>query len=425
MPFEQSRIAIAPAVIMHPNTKNIPKGPMTSKQVKKAYKERNAGPKMTKAEQRKEEQQIREAQRLELEKEKRLEREKRKREKKREEEAAAKAERKKMGVPEKSKWVRPSQNRITGFIALGKRNREDDTITDADMLRENSAVGDMCQPKNKRLSLNMPDEDSGYASPDHDMDTAMLDITLPVNEDDISTVDSQEDNADRTLLKAASQHEARPQISDDECTLPRVGRQGKVCPHITDDELEPVIEQFCSSQLAEAPNFGTIGDADESSFMSIGRFKTPATKKAAPPSPVCMLADPFQTSQDYDAQCGAIDESLIEENAIIAEVDDVFTPSKAKDLPKLPSQKALKTPGSKAIIRSATFYDLFSRTDSEPQSAQPVQDEIQRTYSPLKVPKTRNAASFETDEDYDYFHTQPSAPSASKIGRASCRERVF
>lgn len=126
MPLAQGKIVIAPGFIKPANSDSIPKGPMTSKQVKKSYKERNAGPKMTKAEQRKMEQQDKENIRKELEREKRLERERIKREKKKEKEEEEKRERKRNKVPEKSRWVRPSQGRITGFVVLGKQQMDED-----------------------------------------------------------------------------------------------------------------------------------------------------------------------------------------------------------------------------------------------------------------------------------------------------------
>ena len=120
----QSRIIIAPGFIKPANAETVPKGPMTSKQVKKSYKERNAAPKMSRAELRKMEKEELENQRKEFEREKRLEREKMKREKKKAKEEEERMERKRNKIPEKSKWVRPSQGRITGFVVLGKRPAE-------------------------------------------------------------------------------------------------------------------------------------------------------------------------------------------------------------------------------------------------------------------------------------------------------------
>ena len=415
MPLEQSRIAIAPGVVTHPNLKNVPTGPMTSKQLKKSYKERNAGPKMTKAERRAEERALIEQNRLELEREKKLEREKRKRDKKKAEEEAAKAERRKAGIPEKSRFVRPSQNRITGFLALGKRPRVDSDIEEADTTRDNSSMGDMRPPKSKRLSTDRVDEDSRCASPEHDMGTPMLDITMGVNEGDISTVDLQDDIWERTRPKAATQGKApsqrkeRPRISDDE------------------DELEPVIEQFRSSQLAEAPNFGTIRtqtDDSSSGFVSVRLFTKPSQ---LPSLPKPSLPNQFAASQDYFAQFSDDDDvaSPTNSNTFMPKetlmVDaDAFSILRSLSVSE---SQAQTTPVSarRAFGSSSAHYDLFG-TDSHPKSTRRENESIDKTYSPIRASpagittaaKPPVLGQFEASQDYDaMFNTQPPPPQRS------------
>lgn len=410
MPLEQSRIAIAPGVITHPNLKNVPTGPMTSKQLKKSYKERNAGPKMTKAERRAEERALLEQNRLELEREKRLERDKRKRDKKKAEEEAAKAERRKAGIPEKSRFVRPSQNRITGFLALGKRTRVHSDTEDADTSREDSVIGDMRPLKNKRLSTEAGYEDSGYASPQHNMDTALMNIAAPVNEDDISTIDSQENNQERTCpqvasqCKAPSQRKERPKISDDE------------------DELEPVIEQFRSSQLAEAPNFGTIRtqtDDSSSGFVSVRLF-TKASQMSQQSLPKPSLPISFAPSQDYFAHFSDNEKeasptnsnTFMGDHTIMADAD-ADAVSILRSLSVSGSQ-AQKTPVSvsRAFGRSSAHYDLFG-TDSYPKSTGCEDESIDKTYSPMRaqpsgITSPPKAPIFGASLDYDaMFDTQP------------------
>ncbi|KAJ4321727.1 hypothetical protein N0V84_005160 [Fusarium piperis] len=91
-----------------------PLRPMTSKQVQKAYKSANKGPKLTRAEIWKQEKAEQERIRKEFEKEKAAAKAKVAREKKKEKELAEKAEKRKKGLPLVN--VRPSQETISWFV---------------------------------------------------------------------------------------------------------------------------------------------------------------------------------------------------------------------------------------------------------------------------------------------------------------------
>ncbi|EEU39051.1 uncharacterized protein NECHADRAFT_94417 [Fusarium vanettenii 77-13-4] len=91
-----------------------PLRPMTSKQVRKAYKSANKGPKLTRAEIWKQEKAEQERIRKEFEKEKAAAKAKILREKKKEKELAEKAEKRKKGLPLVN--VRPSQETISWFV---------------------------------------------------------------------------------------------------------------------------------------------------------------------------------------------------------------------------------------------------------------------------------------------------------------------
>ncbi|KAL2682785.1 hypothetical protein Neosp_007240 [[Neocosmospora] mangrovei] len=91
-----------------------PLRPMTSKQVRKAYKSANKGPKLTRAEIWKQEKAEQERIRKEFEKEKAAAKAKVLREKKKEKELAEKAEKRKKGLPLVN--VRPSQETISWFV---------------------------------------------------------------------------------------------------------------------------------------------------------------------------------------------------------------------------------------------------------------------------------------------------------------------
>ncbi|KAF4463917.1 hypothetical protein FALBO_9261 [Fusarium albosuccineum] len=117
-----------------------PLRPMTSKQVQKAYKAANKGPKLTRAEAWKQERAEQERIRKEFEKEKAAAKAKVAREKKKEKELAEKQEKRKKGLPLVT--VRPSQDTIARFVrgfgtakkrdATGQEVKRADTIEEVD-----------------------------------------------------------------------------------------------------------------------------------------------------------------------------------------------------------------------------------------------------------------------------------------------------
>ncbi|KAI0840355.1 hypothetical protein F5Y06DRAFT_262428 [Hypoxylon sp. FL0890] len=98
------------------------KRPMTTKQAKKAYQKANKGPKLTKAEKRRQELLEQDRIRKEFEKEKNQARAKAARDRKKEKEEKERAERKKKGLPLVD--VRPSQDTIAWFVRGNGRKQE-------------------------------------------------------------------------------------------------------------------------------------------------------------------------------------------------------------------------------------------------------------------------------------------------------------
>ncbi|KAI1740001.1 hypothetical protein F4680DRAFT_448612 [Xylaria scruposa] len=97
--------------------------PMTTKQVKKAYQKANKGPKLSKAEQRRQELFEQDRIRKEFEKEKNQARARAAREKKREKEERERAEKKKKGLPLVD--VHPSQDTIARFVRAKPKSQTD------------------------------------------------------------------------------------------------------------------------------------------------------------------------------------------------------------------------------------------------------------------------------------------------------------
>lgn len=102
--------------------------PMTTKQVKKAYQKATRGPKLSKAEQRRQDLFEQDRIRKEFEKERNQARARAARDRKKEKEEQARAERKKKGLPLVD--VRPSQDTIARFIrAKPSRQRDDSPVS--------------------------------------------------------------------------------------------------------------------------------------------------------------------------------------------------------------------------------------------------------------------------------------------------------
>lgn len=114
MPRVQQTFTIIPELGPRARANNEPVRPMTSKQVKKAYKEANKKPRISKAEQRRLELAEQERIRKEFEKEKQAARAKAARDRKKEKELAQKEARRRSGKPLVD--VRPSQDTISRFV---------------------------------------------------------------------------------------------------------------------------------------------------------------------------------------------------------------------------------------------------------------------------------------------------------------------
>ena len=155
MASHQSKIAIADGGPVMTTSR---RPPMTSKQAKKAFAKANNGPKMTWKERKRIEAAELAAQKREFEREKAQAKARAVRAKKEAKEEAEKAERKKAGIPEKSRWVRPSQGRITGFLGLGKRGRSKDVEEEEEEGDESG--NDSEEPVSKRVAVDDTEDDT-------------------------------------------------------------------------------------------------------------------------------------------------------------------------------------------------------------------------------------------------------------------------
>ncbi|KAI0468388.1 hypothetical protein F4859DRAFT_491466 [Xylaria cf. heliscus] len=133
--------------------------PMTTRQVKKAYQKANKGPKLSRAEQRRQELFEQDRIRKEFEKEKNQARARAARDKKREREERERAEKKKKGLPLVD--VRPSQGTIARFVRAKLKSQKDGSPSP---LREDGgrcqSVSPIVHDAGKPRQVNNTDEES-------------------------------------------------------------------------------------------------------------------------------------------------------------------------------------------------------------------------------------------------------------------------
>lgn len=138
---------------------NGPTRAMTSKAAKKAYAKRNQGPKISKAEQRRLEKEELDKQKREYERERAAARAKIAREKKAEKTEAVRQERKRKGLPEPNKFVRPSQPTISMFVRRDNK-RSWETM---DVLPEEESDATICDDE-----IDDPQKKRAKVTSDHD-----------------------------------------------------------------------------------------------------------------------------------------------------------------------------------------------------------------------------------------------------------------
>ncbi|TGO19980.1 hypothetical protein BPAE_0325g00070 [Botrytis paeoniae] len=132
--------------------------PMTSKQAKKAYQKANRTPRITKAEQKRRDAEELTKHRKAYEKEQAAAKAKAVRDKKAAKALEQKEERKRQGIPEPSRHVRPSQSRISLFLKQGTKRFREISNTGED------SEGTVCdeldeEPPSKRVAHGEFDED--------------------------------------------------------------------------------------------------------------------------------------------------------------------------------------------------------------------------------------------------------------------------
>ncbi|KAI9745148.1 MAG: hypothetical protein M1818_001426 [Claussenomyces sp. TS43310] len=179
MPAYQGTFRIVPTTLVATGP---PPPPMTSKAAKKAYRKSTALPRLSKAEQRRLEKEASDQQKKEYEREKAAARAKAAREKKQQKERRDREERRRQGIPEKSKWVRPSQPTIKGFVKapVGEKRAWEDTSVRQDAKCEDHVSGSLaleeegCPPYKKRgVEIADGDEFGVFPLPQGEVDVLL------------------------------------------------------------------------------------------------------------------------------------------------------------------------------------------------------------------------------------------------------------
>ncbi|KAF7941798.1 uncharacterized protein EAE97_006635 [Botrytis byssoidea] len=132
--------------------------PMTSKQAKKAYQKANRTPRITKAEQKRRDAEELAKHRKAYEKEQAAAKAKAARDKKAAKALEQKEERKRQGIPEPSRHVRPSQSRISLFLKQGTKRFQETSNTGEES--EGTVCDDLDdEPPAKRVAHDIFEED--------------------------------------------------------------------------------------------------------------------------------------------------------------------------------------------------------------------------------------------------------------------------
>ncbi|OBT86505.1 hypothetical protein VE02_04925 [Pseudogymnoascus sp. 03VT05] len=233
MATHQSKIAIADG---GPITTTSRRPPMTSKQAKKAHAKANNIPKMSWKERKRMEAAELAAQKREFEREKAQAKARAVKAKKDAKEEVERAERKKAGIPEKSRWVRPSQGRITGFLGLGKRGRGKDVEEEEEEGDESGTDGE--EPVPKRVAVDGDEDDT-----EEEEDIQEREDCISEAQGDVSAIETLCDTEDG---EEDAQPEDRPRPQEDVVVVVRTERENspEVQPEVEvrQDSEEPELE---------------------------------------------------------------------------------------------------------------------------------------------------------------------------------------
>ncbi|KAI1378462.1 hypothetical protein F4677DRAFT_413352 [Hypoxylon crocopeplum] len=258
------------------------KRPMTTKQAKKAYQIANKGPKLSKAERRRQELFEQDRIRREFEKEKNQARARAARDKKREKEEKERAERKRKGLPLVE--VRPSQDTIARFVRGIGRKQEDRVVSPSADVSDNCTLSgeDEPEPPPKRQKTASPvptpvNTDQGYRlnSPSS---TGVVDrLTPPAQE-----LNGEEDPAEvNDLIEGQSLLEFSDIDVDDPATIELL--HDELFNEFNDATGSPTTDETIRDREPRPPRNQNIPNGLSPIKPSDGRLSSPISPQESPP----------------------------------------------------------------------------------------------------------------------------------------------
>lgn len=360
MPAVQRTFELVPTTLIRSNGS---KPPMTSKAAKKAYAKANAGPKISRAEQRKRDAAELERLKKEYEKERAAAKAKAAREKKAAKALEEKLERRKKGLPEPSKFVRASQPTISLFVrsndngsTKGKRSwqqisdiaeRSDAEMSEMDNENEcqehpakRVTIGSDCGPEN-RLEDN-PSKKIIIADHGHEQDQKRTPARqIPIDQDR-GTVNV----ADPIVqVPAVAEHESEDEFGE----FPSLSQA---------DILEKIASSTCSA--------GSIPSAQASALPRINRQQEVDTREPSPKPPQRIPIPDEDEYEDDMVSTQLFSEAMA--RAFKMDTCDVSRNDKqiVKDLGLEPRKVTLEDPPQSSIKFSKAEYIAVKRSPIQP-----------------------------------------------------------
>ncbi|KAI0448844.1 hypothetical protein F5B21DRAFT_496261 [Xylaria acuta] len=334
--------------------------PMTTKQVKKAYQKANKGPKLSKAEQRRQELFEQDRIRKEFEKEKNQARVRAARDKRRERKERERAEKKKKGLPLVD--VRPSQDTIARFVRAKPKSQRDGS---ASPLREDEgrcrSVSLTAHNAGNGKPRGFDDADKenvrhtqkrSYAMPVHTShglcDTSPApDHTAPP--DKRRRVESEEDQTSPPIIDGV----VSPSLKHDP-TVSVVGdrvqgtpgpdtKQGRLSIDDSFSTIDPNEENFLDDLLDEMNGASSSPNAPEESLLG-QQDQSPPTQSPPPKPP----EDPVPFPKRTGGQPSCL-ERAAEPTASLPPPKPVLSPKPVPDLTRTPRQNPIPTPTKQGL----------------------------------------------------------------------------
>ena len=389
---------------------------MTSKAAKRAHQLATRGPKISRAEQRRREAEALAQQKKDFEREKASARAKAAREKKAAKEQTEKDARKKMGLPEPSRFVRASQPTISRFVRSGNKQtwvevdhaaEESDGIAVCD---EEADRGTLLEPPAKKVKTRDESEDEygGFPSFSHsEIETLLEDI------------DSS------TLLESVQNDRPQSRTSTPE----RQPESKSKTPSIIEQknsyeipwELPEDIDDMAATQLRSEAADGAVRPAQQQKHLEVSARAEIASSRLdliAKPAPYVLTKKPPQAKPVANIRPALQERSinmppppLPAQKKETRSISFAPSPLQPRNLPRKLPRSPPSTPSKPALPPSATQAFLEDHLDdffpSPSQEIRELRDDIDELPTNTQIAKelapSLHTAMEPAEEDNDTF----------------------